>query len=357
MRICFFCVNISHTGGTERVSSIIANNLAKEGHEVYMMSLVKCEGPAFKLEDGINTIYLENGSGDNKKNFIPIVRELKKINKKYKFDLLVEVDVILRIFTVLATKRTKTRVISWEHFNFRTNLGTKLRDIARKIAARTSDYIVTLTEEDKEDYEKSLKCKAKVKAISNPLVFYPNEYSNLNNKVVLSVGRMHTQKGFDMLIEAWAKVKKQDNEWKLRIAGDGDEFEKVKNKAVELQVEDSVEFLGLINNVAEEYLDASIYVMSSRFEGFPMVLLEAMSFGLPVVSFDCHTGPRDIIKQNEDGLLVSPNDTNKLANQLIKLMKDDELRHDMGRNAKENIKRFSIDNIIKEWNEILNTLK
>lgn len=353
MKICFFGGNISNKGGTERVSTIIANNLAKEGHEVYMMSLVKCEGPAFKLQENIKTIYLENGSGDNKKNFIPIVRELRKINKQYKFDVLIEVDVMLRIFTVLSTKGTKIRVISWEHFNFRTNLGTRLRDIARKIAARTSDYIVTLTEEDKEDYEQSLKCKAKIKAISNPLVFYPNEYSALNNKVVLSVGRMHPQKGFDMLIEAWAKVKKQDNEWKLRIAGDGDDFQKVKNKAIELQVEDSVEFLGLVNDVDKEYLDASIYVMSSRFEGFPMVLLEAMSFGLPVVSFDCHTGPRDIIKQNEDGLLVSPNDTDELANQLLKLMKNDELRYEMGQKAKENIKRFSINSIIEEWNEIL----
>ena len=356
MKICFFGGNISSTGGTERVSTIIANKLAEEGHDVYLMSLVKCEGSSFELNNKIKVICMENGSGNNKKNFIPIVKELKGIFDKYKFDVLIEVDVMLRIFTFLATRHRNMKVVSWEHFNFRTNLGTRLRDIARRVAAKTSDYIVTLTEKDKLDYEKSLKCKAKVICISNPLVFYPTKYSELKNKVILSVGRMHPQKGFDMLLEAWSKVVKEDNTWELRIAGDGADFEQTKALAKEYGVEDSVDFLGHVSEVQKQYLESSIYVMSSRYEGFPMVLLEAMSFGLPVVSFDCHTGPSDIIRNNDDGLLVEDGNTDKLAENILKLMKNDEMRISMGNNAKDNIKRYDINNIMDKWNELIKEL-
>ena len=353
MKICFFGGNISSTGGTERVSTIIANKLAEEGHDVYLMSLVKCEGSSFELNSKIKVICMENGSGNNKKNFIPIVKELKGIFDKYKFDVLIEVDVMLRIFTFLAARNRNMKVISWEHFNFRTNLGAKLRDIARRIAVKTSDYIVTLTEEDKLDYEKSLKCKAKVICISNPLVFYPKEYSKLNNKVVLSVGRMHPQKGFDMLLEAWSKVVKEDNTWELRIVGDGADFEKTKNLAKELGLGASVKFLGHVDNVQKQYLESSIYALSSRYEGFGMVLVEAMSYGVPPVSFDCHVGPSDIIKNNEDGILVEPENTDQLADNILRLMNDDKLRMKLGRNARVNIRRYDIDNIIGKWNDII----
>ena len=356
MKICFFTGDISKKAGTERVSTIIANELAKNGHEVYMLSLVKCSKSGFELNKNIKIISLEKGSGNNKKNFVPLVKEIRQLLKKYKFDILIEVDVMLRIFTVLANLNLDTKIISWEHFNFRTNLGTKLRDIARKIAAKKSDYIITLTETDKIDYEQNLNCKAKVKAIENPLVFYSKKCSSLENKIALSVGRMNYQKGFDMLIEAWAKVISKDDSWILRIAGDGEDIEKIKKQAKELNIYNNVQFLGLINDVEKEYLNASIYIMSSRFEGFPMVLLEAMACGLPVVSFDCHTGPRDMIKNGEDGFLVKKNDTDALAEKVCKLMHDQKVRKKFGKKAKESISRFSLDKIMEKWNYVLEDL-
>lgn len=357
MKICFFVGDVSKKAGTERVTTIIANDMASKNHEVYIMSLANSSESGFPLHESIKVIALKNGSENNKKNFIPLVKEIRKVLKKHKFDVLIEADVILRIFTYPASFGIKTSIISWEHFNFKTNLGTKLRDIARIIAAKKSKFIVTLTETDRDNYLNNLKCKAIVKAIQNPLVFYPNQFTTASNKVVLAVGRFHYQKGFDMLVEAWKEVSKKHPDWILRIAGNGELEKQIKDKVREYRISDKVEFLGQIDKVDEQYLNSSIYVMSSRFEGFPMVLLEAMSFGLPVVSFDCETGPRDIINDGIDGILVKPNDIQGLASSICKLIEDESLRKEMSFNAKSNIKRFSKENIIFKWDEVLNSIE
>ncbi len=356
MKICFFIGDISKKAGTERVTTIIASEMAAIGHEVYIMSLVNSPKAGYDINEDVKIIALKNGSGNNKKNFIPLINEIRKTVKKYKFDVLVEADVILRIFTVPACLGLSLSVISWEHFNFNNNLGLKLRDIARKLAAKHSKYIITLTETDRKSYLANLKCRAVVKAIENPLVFYPDEYTDCTKKVVLTVGRLNYQKGYNFLLDAWKIVSFKHPDWTLRIAGTGELEQQLKKQSQELNINSTVNFLGQISNMAEEYKNASIYAMSSRFEGFPMVLLEAMSFGLPVVSFDCHTGPGDMITNGEDGILVKNQDVEGLANGICKLIEDEALRKAMSLKARNNIKRFSKENILCKWNEVFQSI-
>ncbi|MHC1720678.1 MAG: glycosyltransferase family 4 protein [Clostridiaceae bacterium] len=356
MKICFFVGDISKKAGTERVTTIIANEMVTLGHKVYIMSLVDSPKAGFDLHESIVIIPLKHGSGNNKKNFIPLVNEIRKTVKKYGFDVLIEADVILRIFTIPACFGLSIPVVSWEHFNFNSNLGLKLRDYARILAARHSKYIVTLTETDRKSYMANLKCKAKVMAIENPLVFYPEEYTDCSKKVVLTVGRLNYQKGYDNLLDAWRIVHRKHPDWTLRIAGTGELEQQLKDQAKDLEIDKSVKFLGQISNVAEEYKNSNIYAMSSRFEGFPMVLLEAMSFGLPVVSFDCQTGPRDMIKDGEDGILVNPGDIKGLAEGINRLIENDSLRKTMSVNARNNIKRFSKENILNKWVQLFEAI-
>lgn len=356
MKICFFVGDISKKAGTERVVTIVANEMATRGFKVYIMSLVNSPESGFELGEGIEIIPLKHGSGNNKKNFIPLVMEIRRIVKNYGFDVLVEADVILRIFTLPACMGLGLPVVSWEHFNFGSNLGLKLRDYARALAARHSRYIVTLTETDRKAYLSNLKCKAEVIAIENPMVFYPDEYASCSEKTVLSVGRLNYQKGFDRLLEAWKIVSEKHPDWILKIAGTGEQEAQLKDLSKELGVEGTVRFLGQISDVAKEYLNSSIYVMSSRFEGFPMVLLEAMPFGLPVVSFDCPTGPKDIIKDGEDGILVANGDIKGLAEGICRLMEDVELRKSMSIKARNNIRRFDKENIMEKWMRLFESM-
>ncbi len=153
-------------------------------------------------------------------------------------------------------------------------------------------------------------------------------------------------------MQSWQKVHAKNPEWILEIYGKFDASEGVEILAKSLQIENSVHFFEPQKNIINNYLQSSIYVMSSRFEGFGMVLIEAMSCGIPCVSFDCPFGPSDIITNEEDGFLVENGNTNALAEKLNLLIEDTELRLKMGQRAKENVKRFLPENIMQQWDEL-----
>ena len=149
---------------------------------------------------------------------------------------------------------------------------------------------------------------------------------------------------------------KKSPDWILEIYGNGSERENLQNKINKLRLEKSFLLKGAEKNIQEKYLESSIYVMSSRFEGMPMVLLEAMTYGLPIISFDCPCGPKDIIKDNEDGFLVEFGNIEQMAEKIEKLISDEEKRKLFGKNARKNVERFSADTIMKEWKELFESL-
>ena len=213
---------------------------------------------------------------------------------------------------------------------------------------RRFDRFVTLTHEDAAYWGNP----SNGRVIPNFLDRIPVEPSPLTRKVVLGVGRFSYQKDFSRLIDAWAIVLKQHPEWSdwiLRLAGDGEEYERLQSKIRKARLESNVQMGGPYANMDAVYRGASIFALSSRYEGLPMVLLEAQSYGIPAVSFDCKCGPRDVITDGEDGILVPEGDVPALADALIKLMEDSSLRTRMGRKAREHASRWDKETIMQQW--------
>jgi len=222
----------------------------------------------------------------------------------------------------------KIHHICWEHFNLKVNLGSSFRSLGRWMAARWCDKIVTLTERDKQFWEDEFKLKGsdKVIAIPNPSPYsLQNNIPHLSNKTILCVGRLTYQKGFDLLIEAWSQVAQEFTGWQILVVGGGEDEQMLKSMADQKNVSDSLIFLGQQKNMDQYYRQASFFCMSSRFEGLPMVLLEAQSYGLPIVSFDCDTGPAEIITHEVNGYLINPNDVDGLATALRRLCNLDDI--------------------------------
>ena len=214
------------------------------------------------------------------------------------------------------------------------------------------DRFVVLTEEDKALWTEL----NNVIVIPDPLAFHIDDISPLTNKRVIAVGRYVYQKGFDLLLQAWAKIENQHSDWELVVygMGDRDPYEQIID---DLRIDRSrCHLRGSTPDIKKEYLNSSLFVFSSRFEGFGMVLIEAMACGLPVVSFDCPCGPKDIVRHEEDGLLVPSSDTDSLADAMHKLMSDDVLRKDMASKAIINVRRFQLNEIAQRWKTIFNSV-
>ena len=195
-----------------------------------------------------------------------------------------------------------------------------------------------------------------VEVIPNQLPFVIQEQSELNNKVVLTIGRFVKLKGFDTLLDIVSEIKGDCNGWQFRIIGSGEEELSLKEQVEKLELSDIVKILPATKEVIKEYLNASIFVMTSQTEAFPLTLVEAMICGLPVISFNCPYGPADIIKNNEDGFLIENGNKKVFSEALLKLMYDEDLRKNFGKQAARNIQRFSPDKVFKMWDKLFEEL-
>lgn len=351
MNVCFLIGNINHSGGTERVTTLIANKLAID-NQIFILSLSRGDNPFFEQESTIINDSLFTEAISMKTHFLSAISKIRKYLIHNKIDTLIVVDSISCVFTVPACYGLKINHICWEHFNLKVNLGSRFRDIGRWMAAKCCDHIVTLTERDKIFWDErfNLGHSGKVIAIANPSPYeLQDNQPSLEDKSILCVGRLTYQKGFDLLIPAWAKISSQLPGWKVTIVGSGEDEQKLRQLADELNVTHTVVFAGQQKDMKKFYSEASFFCMSSRFEGLPMVLLEAQSYGLPIVSFDCDTGPAEIVV-NGTGFLIPPSDIEDYANQLLKLINMNELGYvSMCRAAKENNRQFYLENIIRKW--------
>lgn len=355
-KVCFLVGNLNNSGGTERVSTLIANKLESLNYDISILNLTNGENPFFKLNGNIKNYSLFNKEISFKKNFLECIYKIRCFIKSNNITHLVVVDSIGCIFTIPALMGLKVKHICWEHFNFKNNNGTFFRDWARKFAAKYCDYVVTLTSEDNVFWKDSLKnIKATIVTIPNPTPYQISTARPVQEyNIVLAVGRLTEQKGFDLLVQSWAQVCKTVANWKLQIVGSGEDELLLKEQVSSLKIEDRVEFVPATKDIASYYQNASVFCLSSRYEGFGMVILEAMAFGLPIVSFDCEVGPRDMVQPGENGLLVPPEDTQKLSEALINtinLSAEDYANTSVA--SKNMAKKFSIENLIARWINIL----
>lgn len=359
IKVCFFSGDITRSGGTERVATLIANEL--QNNTEYNVSFVSLteekENTFYCLDKNIKRYKLYDKPVRGITHYFGYVKRLKKIVKDNNIRILMDIDGIIDMYSVPIKKSTGVKIISWEHFNYYFHPAQRLRKLVRRYAVNKVDAIVTLTEEDKGYYEKNLSFKCPIKCIYNPVVWKQRvtEY-NKKSRMILSIGRLTYQKGFDMLIEAAKIVVEKNKDIKWIILGEGEERKLLEEKVKNYGLNDNIIFVGNVNNVDEYYKDAALFVMSSRFEGLPMTLLETKPYNLPIISFKCKTGPSELIADGVNGYLIEEGNISEMASKISELMNDSERRQEFSGNANIGMDKFEIKNIMRKWCDLLDAL-
>ncbi len=359
INICFYSGDITNSGGTERVAIIIMNELNKlDKFNISVLSLVEKEKePFFKLDENIPryTIYDHVVRGIT--HIGGIINRTRKAIKEHSIDILIDIDGILEMYTIPTKLFTKVKIISWEHYNFYQHPVVPYRKYTRKMAARWADAIVTLTEEDKGYYESNLNVRCPIQCIYNPVIWKENvKPYEVNSKIILSAGRLTYQKGFDILIDVAKEFLNNYPNWKWIVLGEGEDRPMLEEKTKAYGLEKQLLFPGNVDNIDDYYSKASMYVMTSRFEGLPMTLLETKPYNLPIVSFDCKTGPRELIKEDVNGYLVEENNTKKLANKITFLIENQTKRIEMSKNTRLDMDKFNLQPIIDNWVNLIDKI-
>lgn len=355
MKIVFIAGSL-RGGGAERVLSLLANELSDRGNEVTVITKApECDyllhpsvswNPIFKTHE-IKSSYL-NKLG-RRLSFHP--KLLLKV-KKEKPDLVISFLVGMNGKAIIIGNLIKTPVIISEHINYQTDMNL-FTWVERRWLYKLADAVTVLTKYDYTNYYS--KFLDNVHIMPNPVSFQSVESLSPRNKTILASGSLDRwkHKGFDNLLKIFSNVVKKHPEWRLQIAGSGNKGEEyLKQLAKTLNIEKNIEFLGFCNDLASIMQASSIFILSSRYEGFPMVLIEAMSQGCACISYDCVTGPGEIINNGVDGILVENQNAELMETMLSNLISDESLRFRLGNNSKEAIKRLSIENIANNWEQL-----
>ena len=378
LKLVYLTPALYMAGGVERVLTLKANYFAE--HYDYDITVILTEGK-------------------DKSFFYPLSSKIKVVNLDINFEELWTCSFIKKIFVYLRKQRRFRKMVEAELMRIRPDITISLlrreinfindiKDGSRKIGElhvnranyrnfeaddancvkrifakfwmrnlvsklKKLDSFVVLTNEDRQAWPELLN----VSVISDPLSFVPTHVSMMAEKRVMAVGRYVYQKGFDLLLQAWSIAEKTHPDWQLAVFGDGDRTQYQKQMR-ELGIDSNRCHLnGPTSNIQQEYVNSSLFVFSSRFEGFGMVLIEAMACGLPVVSFACPCGPRDIVKNGEDGILVENGNVEAMADALARLMGDDTLRRSMSQSGIMNVRRFNIEQIADCWRTLFESVK
>tara|TARA_R110001583_G_scaffold7158_6_gene35667 strand:- start:13361 stop:14452 length:1092 start_codon:yes stop_codon:yes gene_type:complete len=356
-RILFVIHNVSNAGGTERVTTHVANLLDLKGFDVDILSIYQDKLETFfPVNNRIHQYSLYSHDISLMRSALPAAIKMREFSKNY--DVVIFSDTQLGLISWLTALTTKVKVVLWEHFNslIVTRFGS--RWFGRKLAAWFSDLVVVLTEQDKANWQKTYWLRNPIEVIPNPSAIKAKDQpiTTLRNKVVISVGRYTEQKGFDMLVDAWASISadiRQD--WRLKIIGPNGSAKPLLQAQVEQLSECNIELAGPYIDMAEVYDNADAYVMSSRYEGFGLTLIEAMSSGLPVIAFDCPMGPGEILDK-QYGIIVPAENIIDLSSAIIDLISNESLRVKFSHQSLLRAKDFDEQSIALLWQNRLNKL-
>ena len=355
-KLLYITNGINGSGGLERVLSVKASLLADEcGYDVSVLSPNHGHlNPFYQFSPKIKMLSIEvNG---NPMKYIAKYRNgIQDTVNQIKPDIISVCDDGLKGFYLPRIIKTKAKWIYERHASIQLNTSRgikgKLIKILMQKQASDFDAFVVLTPSNIREWTSD-----NVIAIANPASFKTAEQSSLENKKVTAVGSHSYVKGYDTLLQVWKKVESRYPDWELHIYGKIDQDKTFVKLASQLKLH-NVLFHTPVKDIETKYLESSVMVLTSRSEGFGMVLIEAMECGLPCISFDCPSGPRDIITHQEDGFLIEDQNEKDFFNALTRLIGNRELRKQMGMKAKENVQRFSPEIIVKQWDDLFRKLK
>jgi len=367
MKIVFNTDQIYLHGGIEKVMATKANYwVGIPNVQVYIVTTEQQKNiPRYFLDKRVNIIdlgvnYNRSKSYFSKENLLKAFIHLKKQKeffRKLQPNVIISPNFNFDHYWLPFIKKD-SRLIKERHSSrYKEPEARKNKALFNRLKFKFNDWLdskytkIVVLNEDERKY-----------VMSNNAVVIPNPIesqimqADLINKRVLAAGRISQVKGFDHLIKAWAIVNDSFSDWHLDIYGQDylDTQKELEQLIQDLQLQDVIHFKGSIDNIPEKMTEYSIYAMTSQTECFPMVLLEALSVGLPIVSYDCPNGPRNIIQDKIDGLLIQDQNIQIFADSLKELILDKGLRIKMGNNAKENIHRFTTFEVMKKWKSLLN---
>jgi glycosyltransferase involved in cell wall biosynthesis len=367
-----YCINqLERIGGTERITIAKANALSElQGNDVYIIvSYNRKANDSIAISGNVKVVDLDvhyyDDCGYNRiSGLFFYLRKRKEHRKKLELALnTISPDIVISVGGAEKQFLPTLKIISNPvfiremhfHKNYRRLLATGFYEKTIARVVEFIDYcfninkynrIVVLTEGDKNDNWKN---NPKVVVIPNPLTSIPLQVSTLENKIVIAAGRLVKEKNFGSLISAWSYVTHNYPDWHLKIFGDGNKRLQLQAQIDSNNLSDYITLCGFTDDILLEMSNASIYVFSSLCEGFGLVIVEAMSCGLPVISYDCPCGPKDIITHGINGYLVHLNDEKDFAERISMLISNESKRKKMGNNALERSRYFSMNRVIEMW--------
>lgn len=350
MRICLLEGDMSRSGGTERMTAWLANALAAT-HTISVVSLRLDKGEVFfPLPSTVTHRVLPTFSG--KAGIRKRIRWIHRYIQDNRIDCVINVDMGMGFYGILAARGTGAKTVTWEHGNFFNNWGSRLFPYMRRFAARHSDAVVVLTDRDRENYHAHISRHAPLFVIPNPAPCRPYSYDT-DRRVILSVGHLLENKGYHRVVELAKILLPAHPEWQWIICGEGPERQRLEKLVADAGLADRVLLPGLIQDMDAVYRQAAMLVLTSDKEGLPMVLLEGKAYGLPLVAFDIMTGPSDIVDDGINGFLVPPFDLTTMAEKLCALMDDPQLRAQMSQNTAIGMEKFAEHTIVDAWEKVL----
>lgn len=358
MKIFIVCARLCH-GGAERVAATLANGLEEKGHEVTLLTNL-FEEQSYEIANGVNVVNLVSQNHNRFSKWLGAIRIIRQQIKAERPDVIIGIMQLCSFVSKMAAMGTGIPVIMTEHDSFERPLSAPLSkvDYFKKFWLNRIYKVVTvLTEADKQVIGGRLK---HVVVMPNPLALEPLQQVPSKKHILLAVGRVDNwhYKGFDVLVKAWGKALQMQPEcdWLLEIAGvwrDEKSYNFLMNLARKSGCADRVSFLGFRKDMISLYQEASIFVLSSRYEGFGLVLIEAMSQGCAPIACDYKGRQKEILGSEENGITCDPDDVDSLAKAICLVVKNEDLRHQMQKHALERSRYYSVEDSVKRWESLI----
>lgn len=355
------------SGGAERVASTLANAWVSRGDKVTLMPTFFGRGECFyELSSEVNLVYLADLVPRRQRSFVNQFARLKALRRFFseeRPDVVVSFLSNVNVAVVIASAGLGIPTVVCERTNPFICPTSKRLKIARRLTYPFADSLVVQTRAVANGLAAANWNLRKIQVIPNPI---PQELldTQINGngagekKLLLAVGRLGEEKQFSVLINVFSRLAQQHPTWVLRVVGEGPLRDSLQQQIIDLDLGDRVELPGRTVNIGDELVRADGFVLTSRFEGFPNALLEAMAVGLPCVTFDCPSGPREMSMEGAVAMLVPVNDEHALGHALSRLMLDEDLRQSLGRRARASvIERFSLDKVLGKWDSLFKELQ
>lgn len=364
--IVFFKPRINVVEGGLRVTVNVCNELAKS-HNVILLSFFNESSP-FNISDKVNYQFCAEKESRMRLVFFKLIKSIRKIVVNNRVDIIISETRLWLFVLWIATLGLGIKIVYHNHYSYNYFLKNELssKGIKNKILNKINyfiekrlDKIIVLTEKEKKVYMKEGFRLEQLTVIYNWVDCGMEDVDyNLTSTKIITVGRIDYQKGYEYLIDVAKMVFSKYPNWEWHIYGDGEpEYKNFLNDLLKnYKLHNNIKFMGNNSELSRKYKEYSFYVMTSRYEGLPLVLLEAKSSRLPIVSFDIESGPSDIIVDGYDGFLIRPFKVDDMAKRICELIENCKLRNCLSDNAYNNMKKFNKKTIIKQWNSFIEGL-